>query len=90
VVSLDNDPEFDALPYACWAPGEALDFACSGEVLSKHKNLGNFLQLTSARGHQRSIWIDAVCINQKDDADKTIKYHSRVRSTARRPKFSSG
>jgi Heterokaryon incompatibility protein (HET) len=35
-----------------------------------HENLGKFLRLASTRGHQRPIWIDAACINQKDDGEK--------------------
>jgi Heterokaryon incompatibility protein (HET) len=70
VVSLDEIPKFNALSYAWGAPGDILDLVCSGKILSVRENLGDFLKLASERHHQRPIWIDAICINQEDDAEK--------------------
>ena len=69
VVSLDDDPVFTALSYAWSDPGNILHFVCSGEVLHVHENLGDFLRQTRGR-NQGAIWIDAICINQNDDAEK--------------------
>ncbi len=70
VVSLDENPEFDALSYAWGAPGNKLHFICSGQGLSVYENLGDFLQQASSLSRPRPIWIDAVCINQNDDSEK--------------------
>lgn len=70
VVSLDENPKFNVLSYAWGAPGDTLELVCSGKILSVHENLGDFLKLASERHHQRPIWIDAICINQEDDAEK--------------------
>jgi Heterokaryon incompatibility protein (HET) len=70
MVDLHQNPAFMALSYAWGAPGDVLNFACSGEVLRVHENLGNFLHRARLLQHQMPIWIDAICINQADDAEK--------------------
>jgi Heterokaryon incompatibility protein (HET) len=60
VVSLDENPEFNAPTYVWGAPGDTLDLVCSGKILSAYDNLGDFLKLASERHHQRPIWIDAI------------------------------
>ena len=42
---------------------------CSGEVLSDHENLVDFLQQVQEK-YRRHIWNDAICVSQKDDDEK--------------------
>jgi hypothetical protein len=68
VVSLDDEPKFNALSY-CW--GSALNpvtISVNGHDISVTQNLAaalkHFQKTSDAAGIP--IWIDAVCINQQD------------------------
>jgi Heterokaryon incompatibility protein (HET) len=86
VVSLDDNPEFHALSYAWGDPGDKLDLFCSGQILSVYENLGNFIRLASAQYSYTPLWIDAICINQEDDAEKNhqIPLMGKIYSNAAR------
>lgn len=66
--------EYEALSYT-WddqKPTKAL--ICNGRTLRVTENVFQALrQLRSRKGLQRIIWIDAICINQKDQAEKTAQ-----------------
>ncbi|PMD64882.1 HET-domain-containing protein, partial [Hyaloscypha bicolor E] len=74
-IALEDGSDYDALSYAWHDPklySEAQrdlkhNLLVNGKCLEIGNNLATFLQ--SARGKQaesRQIWIDAICINQKD------------------------
>ncbi|MCJ1442198.1 MAG: hypothetical protein MMC23_002691 [Stictis urceolatum] len=80
VVSLDDSPEYATLSY-CWGPpvfshevrcsSSALDDANgSTTVLAITKTLYNALVNLRSHGVSR-IWVDQVCINQRDDAERS-------------------
>jgi hypothetical protein len=63
---LDKAPEFEALSYVWGTPKDPVDILCDDEVTSVTRNLAGALQQLRQTDTWRIIWIDAVCINQKD------------------------
>lgn len=82
-VDLDASAhsEFDALSYTWFidddvgppAKGTMRTVVCNGMALDVHQNLYNaLLQLRELR-RPLPIWVDAICINQDDDDEKTAQ-----------------
>jgi hypothetical protein len=62
--------EFDALSYTWGDLTETFSFVCDTRELRIHRNLRDALPFLANRSSSRPIWIDAVCINQLDEAEK--------------------
>jgi hypothetical protein len=78
-VSL-NDPNlaFDALSYTWGTQNGTFPMVCNSQTLQVHHNLFSALPYLATRHGttgDRPIWIDAVCINQKDQPEKSIHIH---------------
>jgi hypothetical protein len=78
-ASLD-DPHliFDALSYTWGAQDSTFPIVCNGQTLQVHHNLFSALPYLAKRhgaNEDRPIWIDAVCINQGDQAEKSVHIH---------------
>lgn len=75
-----NDEPFDALSYVWGDQSRTFHFICNNQELPIHHNLKNALPYLAKRDSPRPIWIDALCINQKDEDEKTsqIKFMYRV------------
>ena len=76
-ASLD-DPHltFDALSYTWGAQDSTFPMKCNGQTLQVHHNLFSALPYLAKRhgsNEDRPIWIDAVCINQKNQAKKSVQ-----------------
>lgn len=70
-MSLDSLPAYDALSY-CWGPeGEDLPIICDDQKLFVRQNLFKALPFLRLADRERVIWIDAVCIDQKNEKEKT-------------------
>jgi len=71
-VSLDSTPSYNALSYA-W--GDPLDpmfqIALSGRAFMVRKNLWEALHQIQSESEELMIWIDAICINQSDLAERS-------------------
>lgn len=65
--------EYNALSYAWEDPEPTFDLLCSGKSLMVQGNLFDLLQQARTRYHEMLIWIDAICINQDDDAEKNLQ-----------------
>ncbi|KAF3070244.1 hypothetical protein CFAM422_006775 [Trichoderma lentiforme] len=64
VVKLNDDPSFEALSY-CW--GDATDkllIFCDGVPFPVTKNLESALRHLRQTEDERTLWVDAICINQ--------------------------
>lgn len=62
--------KYNALSY-CWGSGEAVkSFICDGKVMLIRENLAQCLKRLAVSDRVVPIWIDAICINQQDDAEK--------------------
>ncbi|KAF2680025.1 hypothetical protein K458DRAFT_238046, partial [Lentithecium fluviatile CBS 122367] len=65
---------YDALSYARgYLSGQPFPFVCNSSVLHIHKNLHDALPYLARRKLKLPIWIDAVGINQADEADKMLQ-----------------
>ncbi|GAP82411.1 putative ankyrin and HET domain-containing protein [Rosellinia necatrix] len=61
---------FDALSYTWGDQSHTFPFVCNGQELRIHQNLRDALPYLARRKSPLPIWIDAVCINQSDIAEK--------------------
>lgn len=82
-VDLSTNPSYEALSYT-WAIDSDISgpvtgapsrtVICNGATLDVFKNLHNALvQLQELGWTSKPIWIDAICINQRDDAEKGVQ-----------------
>jgi hypothetical protein len=73
---LDDELKYDALSYV-WGPQTGtFPIVCNGQTLHVHHNLYTALPYLARRymkGRSRPIWIDAICINQKDEEEKFVQ-----------------
>lgn len=72
-ASLDSAPEFTALSYAWGDPSETKPITVDGEPFDVTVNLELGLRAIRKRWRRRVLWIDAICINQKDDLEKNVQ-----------------
>lgn len=74
-ISLEEEHRFDALSYAWGEASQMHDFICCGKVMRIRDNLYKFLQRAKEQGRTSRcpIWIDAVCIDQSNDAEKSVQ-----------------
>jgi hypothetical protein len=70
VVSLDDKPIYDAISYVWGSPFPSYQIVCSGNNLPITKNCYDALRSLIRNSKIRTIWIDAVCINQSDSSEK--------------------
>jgi Heterokaryon incompatibility protein (HET) len=71
--SLNWNPSYEALSYTWGDPGDVcpvpIDF--NGYPRNISTNLGAALRALRYYEHPRILWIDALCINQEDDSEKS-------------------
>ncbi|KAF5626999.1 heterokaryon incompatibility (het-6OR allele) [Fusarium sp. NRRL 52700] len=66
VVALEEDPVYEALSY-CWGDNSQLQgIKCNNEAFQVTESLFCALQHLRNDHLERTLWIDAICINQKD------------------------
>lgn len=84
-VHLDSAPSYEALSYR-WCGQYNGFLRCNGKDLSIRQNLKDALKSLRFPNAQRAIWIDAICINQKNEEEKSgqIKLMREIYSKARR------
>lgn len=71
--TLDQLPAYCALSYA-WGNEEASELIqCNGGHLTITPNLGSCLRALYQKENLPLLWIDAICINQHDDAEKAAQ-----------------
>ena len=71
VVSLENDPRYEALSYV-WGKSDVLfDIEVGDSTVSVTQNLHASLKRLRLPHHTRSLWIDQLCINQRNTKEKT-------------------
>ncbi|KAH7144164.1 heterokaryon incompatibility protein-domain-containing protein [Dactylonectria estremocensis] len=69
-VDLDQKPDFEALSY-CWGDKLSMETVLVNDHYHQvTTNLYGALQRLRYNDKPRMIWVDAVCINQKDDNEK--------------------
>ncbi|KAK8062394.1 HET-domain-containing protein [Apiospora hydei] len=66
--------EYEAVSYTWGDQVPTRDSICNGMTLKVTENVDQALRrLRSNEGQQRTLWIDALCINQQDEAEKTAQ-----------------
>ena len=75
VENSDNEPSaripnYEALSYAWGEASKTRSICLDGFQYSVTENLGHALHYLRDRQRQRTLWIDAICINQSDDTEK--------------------
>ncbi|KAH6853216.1 heterokaryon incompatibility protein-domain-containing protein [Chaetomium sp. MPI-CAGE-AT-0009] len=76
VASLESNPEFEALSYVWGSPGATRPISVNNHSLSISESLHAALQAIRRRFCASSpitVWIDAICINQRDDGEKNAQ-----------------
>ncbi|KAI8649715.1 HET domain-containing protein [Fusarium keratoplasticum] len=69
-----SEVEYEALSYTWDDQRPTKEVICNGTVLLVTKNVSLALRrLRSNLGKHRTIWIDSICINQKDNAEKAAQ-----------------
>ncbi|KAH8900958.1 hypothetical protein GQ53DRAFT_611188, partial [Thozetella sp. PMI_491] len=67
---LSQPVRYEALSY-CWGDlGSDSTIECNGKALGIRRNLEEALRHLRHRDKPRLLWIDAICINQDDRAEK--------------------
>lgn len=69
-VDINDQPAYEALSY-CW--GDSADefkIPCAGQTLTVRKNLYDALQTLRHVEMARRLWVDAICINQRNSAER--------------------
>lgn len=65
-VSLDDEPEYEAVSYVWGDPNVTETIICNDAVVSVRKNLYLALQRFRHAEKPRTLWADALCVNQED------------------------
>lgn len=81
-VHLDADPEYEAISY-CWGDASNLQTVhCEDKTLQVTPSLFTALRRLRLPDRPRTLWADAVCINQADFGEKgaQVKLMSQIYS----------
>ena len=65
-----TEREYNALSYAWGADGNTMTMECDGQLLSLTSHLLEGLKSIYAHIGVLSIWVDAICINQRDKGER--------------------
>ncbi|KAF4633399.1 hypothetical protein G7Y89_g4718 [Cudoniella acicularis] len=70
-TSLHTPPPYEALSYTWGSTEQESAITCGGSDMLVTRNLFDVLQYLRKPESQRIMWIDAVCINQRNDQERT-------------------
>ena len=68
---LEDNPYYEALSYAWGDPAIRLPIFLDGSVCHVTANLAAALRRLRHLNRDRQLWVDALCINQSDDVEKS-------------------
>lgn len=85
-TSLANAPEFEALSYVWGDASHKFPITCDGECLEVTANLLEALYECRDPDEPRTLWIDALCIDQSNNTEKEqqVQLMRRIYESARR------
>ena len=72
-VSLQDSPTFEALSYVWGSPNIKTPIEVEGDPFPITTNLESALRALRRRRKSRLLWIDAICINQDDNAERSVQ-----------------
>jgi len=70
-VSVKSPPAYEALSYVWGDPEEKCMITWNNEQVPVTRNLYTALPFLRLRDGERVMWIDAVCINQNDEQERS-------------------
>ena len=73
VVTLDDSLSFEALSYTWGHPEPKKIISLNGCDFEAQENLEAALRRLRRTNDIRTLWIDALCINQRDNAEKSVQ-----------------
>ncbi|CAG9946104.1 unnamed protein product [Clonostachys rosea f. rosea IK726] len=81
--ALDNNPSYEALSYL-WGDQQDRRQILLGEArFSVTSNLHAALRRLRDPRHSRTLWVDAICINQSDNDEKTMQAVNIIKALGR-------
>ena len=83
VVSLDDKPEYETLSYVWGDPGQTRAITVAGTRFDATVNLADFLQCLRLPNAARTLWADAVCIDQRSVQEKSHQAPNSNRASGR-------
>ena len=66
----DNLPAYEALSYVWGSSSDTRPIICNGREVAVTRNLRNALRRLRRHDSTRLIWVDAICINQRNDEER--------------------
>ncbi|RFU27850.1 hypothetical protein B7463_g8502, partial [Scytalidium lignicola] len=76
---LNYELEFEALSYTWGNPTERIPIEVNDETMLVTKNLATALVYLRNKSNSRSLWVDAICINQDDVDERSAQVASMVK-----------
>lgn len=71
VVSLGDEPDYEALSYVWGSPEDPVTITVNGNPLLVTQHAAEALNYLRLPEQSRTVWIDSVCINQQDIAERS-------------------
>lgn len=74
-VSLNDCPKYEALSYV-WGEPDPINqdsILLEGKICSVTRNLGSALTFLRSPDQDRTLWVDAICINQADISERNTQ-----------------
>ena len=71
ICSLDEKPRYEALSYVWGDQSHPLEILLDGQVFHVGLNLASALRSLRLADRPRRLWIDAICINQGDQEERS-------------------
>ncbi|KAK5655884.1 hypothetical protein OQA88_5423 [Cercophora sp. LCS_1] len=71
LLLVQNDPGYEALSYTWGDPEKTHQIFCDGKTMRVNRNVHAALTALRDPLVPRTLWVDAICINQDDNAEKS-------------------
>lgn len=71
IARLDDLPPYMAVSYVWGSPDVTYEIIVDGRPLSVRQNIWNLLERLYRERHQGYLWIDAICIDQSSNAERS-------------------
>ena len=72
-ASLEHKPYYEAISYIWGDPKKRKEIRCGDQLVTVPENLHDALRHLQCTDRVRTLWVDAICINQVDTAEKSAQ-----------------
>ena len=72
-ASLEHKPYYEAISYTWGDPKKKKEIRCGDQLVTVPENLYDALRHLRCADRVRTLWVDAICINQVDTAEKSAQ-----------------